>query len=254
DPNDASGNTLYVGTGEPNGSSDSEAGVGLFKSPNGGSSWSVVSGSVPVSKNRSIGASVVDAPHASHLHLGTARPRRRLAAAAGDASFKQIITPSNPTDSTGERNSLAVASHTRVYVGQGGDKAAHLWRTSSADQPAATLTGTTGRGGWQDLSSSTKGTPGYGSYNFCTGQCWYDQPIASPAGHPDTLWIGGSMHYGELVPNSPSNGRAVMRSTDGGVTFTDMTDDAQSPPDWLHPDQHVLAFAPNNPDIAFICN
>jgi len=32
DPNDATGNTLYVGTGEPNGSGDSEAGVGLYKS------------------------------------------------------------------------------------------------------------------------------------------------------------------------------------------------------------------------------
>src|SRR5258708_6062845 len=38
DPNDATGNTLYVGTGEPNGSGDSEAGVGLSKSTNGGTS------------------------------------------------------------------------------------------------------------------------------------------------------------------------------------------------------------------------
>ncbi len=32
DPNDPSGNTIYAGTGEPNGSGDSEAGVGLFTS------------------------------------------------------------------------------------------------------------------------------------------------------------------------------------------------------------------------------
>jgi hypothetical protein len=62
------------------------------------------------------------------------------------------------------------------------------------------------------------------------------------------------MHYGELVANSPSNGRAVMRSIDGGVHFTDVTDDAQSPPDWLHPDQHAIVFDPNNPEIAFIGN
>src|SRR5215472_18920654 len=43
DPSNA--NTIYVGTGEPNGSSDSEAGVGLFKSTNGGTSWTVVGGS-----------------------------------------------------------------------------------------------------------------------------------------------------------------------------------------------------------------
>ena len=36
DPNDSTGQTVYVGTGEPNGSSDSEAGVGLYKSTDGG--------------------------------------------------------------------------------------------------------------------------------------------------------------------------------------------------------------------------
>src|SRR5207302_7626107 len=48
DPNDASGNTLYAGTGEPNGSGDSEAGVGLYKSVDGGTSWSPVAGSTAV--------------------------------------------------------------------------------------------------------------------------------------------------------------------------------------------------------------
>ena len=36
DPNDRSGDTLYAGSGEPNGSGDSEAGLGLFKSTDGG--------------------------------------------------------------------------------------------------------------------------------------------------------------------------------------------------------------------------
>ena len=45
DPNDPKGGTLYAGTGEPNGSSDSEAGVGLFKSTDFGQSWTLVPGS-----------------------------------------------------------------------------------------------------------------------------------------------------------------------------------------------------------------
>jgi hypothetical protein len=45
DPSDASGNTVYVGTGEPNASGDSEAGVGIFKSTDGGQTWSLVPGS-----------------------------------------------------------------------------------------------------------------------------------------------------------------------------------------------------------------
>jgi hypothetical protein len=39
DPNDPSGNTLYVGTGEANASADSAAGVGVYKSTDGGNTW-----------------------------------------------------------------------------------------------------------------------------------------------------------------------------------------------------------------------
>ena len=52
DPTDASGKTLYVGTGEPNGSSENEAGLGLYKSTNGAKSWELVPGSVAAAKNR----------------------------------------------------------------------------------------------------------------------------------------------------------------------------------------------------------
>ena len=89
DPTDTTGNTIYVGTGEPNGSGDSEAGVGLYKSTNGGSSWSLVTGSTastapcaglnggsgsgtcPVATGRSIGAIAVDPANASHIFIGT---------------------------------------------------------------------------------------------------------------------------------------------------------------------------------------
>ncbi|HET9288403.1 MAG TPA: hypothetical protein VFO26_12690 [Gaiella sp.] len=39
DPNDPSGNTVWVGTGEANASGDSAAGVGIYKTTNGGASW-----------------------------------------------------------------------------------------------------------------------------------------------------------------------------------------------------------------------
>jgi hypothetical protein len=39
DPSDPSGNTIYAGTGEPNASADSEAGFGIYKSINGGNTW-----------------------------------------------------------------------------------------------------------------------------------------------------------------------------------------------------------------------
>ena len=70
DPRDPSGNTLYAGSGEPNGSGDSEAGVGLFKSTDGGKTWALLPGSVAVAQNRSIGAIAID-PDNGALYIGT---------------------------------------------------------------------------------------------------------------------------------------------------------------------------------------
>ena len=75
DPNDASGNTLYAGSGEPNGSGDSEAGLGLFKSTNGGQSWQLVPGSAAVATNRSIGAIAVKPGQPGTIVIGTAVAR-----------------------------------------------------------------------------------------------------------------------------------------------------------------------------------
>ncbi|MDP9013168.1 MAG: exo-alpha-sialidase, partial [Pseudomonadota bacterium] len=105
------------------------------------------------------------------------------------------------------------------------------------------------------LTTSIQGVPGYSSYAFCGTQCSYDMFVASPAGHPDTVWIGGSMIYGEIFYPGPfvSNGRAVQRSTNAGVGFTDMTNDASAPLSiGMHPDQHAIAFVPGAPDIAII--
>src|SRR5712691_7636208 len=83
DPNDFSGATLYVGTGEPNGSSDSEAGVGLYKSTDFGNTWKLVPGSVAVAKDRSIGAIAIDPTNAHHILIGTDVARHGAASVNG---------------------------------------------------------------------------------------------------------------------------------------------------------------------------
>lgn len=63
------------------------------------------------------------------------------------------------------------------------------------------------------------------------------------------------MNYNEIfTAHQPSNGRAVLRSTNGGVSFTDMTNDARTHPVGIHPDQHALVFDPANPDGFFESN
>ncbi|MEA2273178.1 MAG: hypothetical protein QOI98_1886, partial [Solirubrobacteraceae bacterium] len=83
DPNDTSGNTLYAGSGEPNGSGDSEAGLGLFKSTDGGHSWSLVSGSQSVAINRSIGAITIPPDSPDTIYIGTDVARHGSSAVNG---------------------------------------------------------------------------------------------------------------------------------------------------------------------------
>lgn len=71
DPNDPRGKTVYAGTGEPNGSSDSEAGLGLFRSTDSGRSWSLVEGSTAVAAGRSIGSIAIDPSNPNHIFIGT---------------------------------------------------------------------------------------------------------------------------------------------------------------------------------------
>ena len=341
DPNDSSGDTLYAGTGEPNGSGDSEAGVGLYRSTNGGTSWTLVPGSDDVAMDRSIGAVLVDPADASHIFIGTdvarhgsssanggrrtppnaptlgiyestdggahfnlefSRPPnpataesgvdwfqgainklavdpsdrttvyaaivgygiwRRAPHLDGDSAWHPVFATRNPRDTFGDRTEFALArksGHTRIYAGDSSDDQAiaELWRTDAGDGPATKLSnGNANMNAWTKLSSKNNGTPGYTSYNYCqNGQCGYDDFVEVDPTNPDVVWLGGSMAYDELpTPGqiTRSNGRAVVRSTDGGVTFSDMTNDAQTPkPEGMHPDQHAIVFDPKNTKIAFI--
>src|SRR5207247_3675847 len=131
----------------------------------------------------------------------------------------------------------------RVYVGDTGNGnaggTADFYTVANArGVPAATLVTGGTNGGWTKQSDSTNGTDGFGSYNYCIGQCTYDMPVASAPSDPDVVYIGGSMQYDEIFfgdDNAPnrSNGRAIQRSEDDGASFTDMTIDSKGTS--LHP-------------------
>jgi len=75
---------------------------------------------------------------------------------------------------------------------------------------------------------------------FCGGQCWYDMSLAVDPTNALNVLLGGSAHY--------FNGDcsvAIERSTDGGVTYNSVSNG-------VHADNHVAAFAPSDPTIAYM--
>ena len=363
DPNDPSGNTLYLGTGEANRcSSGCESGVGIYKSTNGGNSWTklpdaCVSNATYSCVNsgdaflgRGISQIVIDPTNAKHIFVGSAQAVRGLSHVIGNggqvrlepganpvglyestdggATFTEVwngndpnsfgvtdvdLDPHDPatvyaaafdqglwrrspsldgsTSQTdfrrvfapqfpgGGRDRTMVAAtikngKTRLYLldgtantgGPAGPNAGNFWRTDNADQPAAALLASQAAGstvppgngnpfpatynGWQVLTAKVTSSPYYATDDTCTGQCWYDEEVYTPAGMPDTVYILGSYEYNELPCNTKgvgcgsgrSNGRAVIYSTTAGDpdasapgtavnrTFTDLTYDTQNQP------------------------
>src|SRR5205085_10195679 len=103
-------------------------------------------------------------------------------------------------------------------AGPTGRTASNFWRTDNADQPAAALLASQAAGatvppgngnpfpttynGWQKLTSNTTASPYYPTIDSCTGQCWYDEDVYTPAGLPDTVYVIGSYNYHELPCNT----------------------------------------------------
>jgi len=101
---------------------------------------------------------------------------------------------------------------------------------------------------WQDFPQF--------SFGYCDLQCSYDNYVYAPANPENAprsgadynvVYLSGANQYNENnTGTGRSNGRAVLLSTDGGVTFTDMTEDNRDPvyPGALHPDHHALVVNP----------
>ena len=329
---DVATKTLYAGTGEPNASGDSEAGLGIYKSTDGGDTWTKLASQVSNLTTSSCGASsatgactapvangtytgdaflgrsissIVRAPNGD-LYVSSTRGVRGVSSVTGgttsnpptprppfglfkstdggatfsfiwdgNASVRGVnrteLDPSNPstvyaaafqqgvwrstdggatwgriyvpvapafnTDRAEFATTKLPSGKTRMYVGDGaqGSPAARFYRTDDA---------TTAVPSFADLTTAQ-------NQNYCTGQCWYDNLVVTPAGFPDVVYLGGSYQYGEF--GAVSNSRAVLLSTDAGASFTDVSWDASSDttPNGIHPDQHALVTRPGDPFTFF---
>src|SRR3954468_15002188 len=109
DPTDASGQTLYLGTGEGNRcSSGCEAGVGIYKSTNGGSTWTKLSDTCVSNATyacatpgkdaflgRGINAVVIDPTDHNHIFVGSALGIRGLGHTIGIGQGTRIEPGAN---------------------------------------------------------------------------------------------------------------------------------------------------------------
>ena len=331
DSNDASGNTIYVGTGEANiCGSGCVAGVGLYKSTNGGDTWTGPLGQAELG-GKGIGAIVIKPGDPNTIYVGSTTALRGMSSVCcsgvtrpvpgaaqwglykstnGGATWTFIHNGgSNPTVQPGESGAqfanavpdcsppasgtLSLIRSTRIssmlarmhvclalarwwcdlgtdqdlaqcrdnsdpacirrqphcqrqdsmYVHEGniGSPYSRLFRSEDVASGARCYR----------LTSTSTADPGFATFNLCGGQCWYDLFVYTRRAIPISFTRGGSYAYGETIANK----RAVILSTDAGVSGTDMTFDGTDPPaPMAASDQHALVTNPNNPYQFFETN
>jgi hypothetical protein len=229
---------------------------GLYKTTNGGASWTFIhngsanaadcTGSLAEFNNgatcspRGVRSLALDPTNPEIVYAGS-YARGIWRSPDGGSTWTQIKPSLNAT-LIQTRPNLAVTTlpngKTRMYVYEG-NAGQNPSRLSRSDDVA------TGVPAFTELSSANVADPGFATWGICDPQCWYDSFVYTPKGHPDIVYSGGDYSYGEVIANK----RAVILSTDAGVSGTDMTFDGTDSlhPNGLHPDQHDLVTNPSNP-------
>jgi hypothetical protein len=193
---DAPNNTLYAGTGEANASGDSEAGLGIWKSADGGNTWTQLPAIVgPITTfspgtgtngtygpgnaflGRSISSIVVDPTNASHLYVSSSRGVRGVSSVTGGGTTNPPTArpPFGLFESTD-------GGATFSFIWDGGDGCP---ATCNGTNPKATIRGVNHAA----LDPSWNGT------------------------------TNKTLYGGAFGPTNVAGSGGVWRSTDGGVTW-----------------------------------
>ena len=237
-------NVMYVGTGEGFFNGDALRGAGVFKSTDGGTTWSQLASTA--NSNWYYVNRLAISPDGNTLLAATNTGIWR--SANGGATWSQVTTTRtldidfHPTDS-----SRAIASGSygnNVYYSTDGGV---TWSTATgfpslgwlnrvevtyvSNSPNIVYASLNSNGG--EIWKSTDGGATYSrvntGYNFLGGQGWYDNIIWVDPTNANTVIVGGI---------------DLWRSTDGGATLTKISQ-WWSAPASPHADHHAIVAHPN---------
>jgi len=243
--------TIYVGTGEENFNSDGYSGVGILKSTNAGSTWTLMTG--PFS-SIDIGALAVHPTNSSVVLAATTKGV--YLTTNGGSTWTQEISGTatgvvfNPSNGN---TAYAAVEGQGIYVstnqgstwtkdngsGSGALPTSNIGRIAlaiAASSPSTLVVGIANSSN-SNLLGLYKTTNGGSSWtkqtsipDYCTPQCWYDNVVGIDPVNPSVIYAGGSADNGTL-----------FQSVNGGSSWTNVSLGANLVE--LHEDQHALAFA-----------
>ena len=269
--------TVYCGTGEANGSADSYTGVGIFRTQDGGKTWSMLASSRAAGIPRRIGVIAIDPFDSQHLIIGG------VTHDAGDASAMFASTDGGKTwVRQGFISSNNYWCHSVVFhptaqgvifatIDENGSKNG-IWRSKDSGRT------------WQQLTKGLPDTSLMARASLALAPSKPDTMYAIISNSTDgvldvflstnqgSTWksIGargfpdeGQMTYGNCIVVHPSDPNRVLcggvdlhLTTNAGKTWTRATqwDADRGKPKYAHADHHALVMPPSKPGRVYDAN
>ncbi|MEM1359419.1 MAG: hypothetical protein AAGF89_14530, partial [Bacteroidota bacterium] len=269
DPNNS--DIIYFGTGEGFYNGDAIAGIGLWKSIDGGASWNYLNSTdgptfyytqklvvnatgtlFAATRNGGVQASTdggqtwnkilgsgegASSDRAADLELAT---NGDLYATLGlfdsDGIYKSTNNGENWTRLT---NGLPNNGYERIEVAIAPSNASvvyALFQDSDSRECQGIYVSTNGGDSWIEKDSP----PALGMSNFARSQAWYDLIAAVDPNDPDRIFIGGV---------------DLLASKDGGDSWEQVSQwYGGAGMQYVHADQHSIRFLPGNSDVAYFGN
>ncbi|MDP4116174.1 MAG: hypothetical protein Q8903_08565, partial [Bacteroidota bacterium] len=259
---------IYAGTGEGFGNSDSRRGEGIFKSTDAGASWVRLTSTVN-SNFYYVNRMVFD--NVSHtLWVAT---KRGLYKSTDGSSFTNVL---GNTDTYNAMDvDIAYTSPVSIFVTVGHLSQSTLYRSTDAGATFASNFTLTGAGriemavsksnpniSYISMMSSSKRSILYMGYTTDNGNTWSKIKTAGPSYNGDSTYVGFQGWYDNILTVDPADantlfcgGIDVWKTSNHGTSWKQISNWYQtSGYQFIHADNHAIAFAPSNPDIIYVGN
>jgi photosystem II stability/assembly factor-like uncharacterized protein len=249
-------NTVYAGTGE--GDNESQLGVGLLRSSDGGQTWTLV----PAADLSGTGIFDIAVDPGDPLHVWVGTLEKLLESKNGGSTWRVVqsvttwdisINPTNPQEILAAttagliRSTNGGTTWTRVAL-PGSDASSRFTRLEvchAPSSPAIVYVAGVLDGQGRLWRRATAG----GAFSSQTipplkadsdiNQSWYDWCLAVSPANPNLLFWGAVHLY-------------RGRRSSSGWQWQNVSSRASG--DSIHPDQHHIAFDPSNPAVVYVCN
>ncbi|HMT30569.1 MAG TPA: flagellar basal body rod modification protein, partial [Bacteroidia bacterium] len=223
----------------------------IFKSVNGGNSWTMVRGNAGTQPTYSYYTDVAVSPTSvAYATLSSLGPQAGIWKSPGGTTWTNITHPGFPTvydrlvigiDPNNE-NIVYFFGPTPGFGKMGTDFQGDTLWTSLWKYDGS------GAGGiWTDLSQNLPGN--INMFNGMNTQGGYDAVVRVKPGNSNVVFLGGTNIFRSTSGFTDSTNTSVIGGYGIGATLPFV---AEYP--GHHPDQHMIAFLPSNPNVMFSAN